>query len=142
MVERERLGPQYKVGYAKPPEHTQFTRGRSGNPRGRPTGSKNIATMMIEELIKTVSIVENGKRMRIAKIRAVVRQALNKAVGCDFKALQQIVSLLRSCDALKRVATTKTKTTIPKIHEGLSASEAAKLWQQTLADTGANSWDD
>jgi len=44
-----------KVGYAKPPKHTRFTKGRSGNPKGRPTGSKNLATMMIEELTQTVA---------------------------------------------------------------------------------------
>ena len=25
----------YEVGYGKPPRHTRFTKGRSGNPRGR-----------------------------------------------------------------------------------------------------------
>ena len=66
-----------QVGYAKPPKHTRFTKGRSGNPKGRPTGSKNLATMMIEELTQTVAIVDNGKRTKIPKIRAAVRQALN-----------------------------------------------------------------
>lgn len=94
-----------KVGYAKPPKHTRFTKGRSGTPKGRPTGSKNLATMMIEELTQTVAIVENGKRTKIPKIRAAVRQALNRAMVGDFKALQQIVIMLRSHDALKRVAT-------------------------------------
>ena len=26
----------YEVGYGKPPKHTQFKRGQSGNPNGRP----------------------------------------------------------------------------------------------------------
>jgi flagellar biosynthesis component FlhA len=98
--------------------------------------------MIIEELTQTVSIVENGKRRTIHKIRAAVRQALNRAIMCDFKALQQVFNMLRALDALKRVATTNTKRTIPMIHEGLSASEAAKLYQQTLADTDADGWDD
>ena len=39
--------------------------GRSGNPKGRPTGSKNLAAMMIEELTQPVAIVSktaSGRR--------------------------------------------------------------------------------
>jgi hypothetical protein len=127
-----------KVGYAKPPKHTRFTKGRSGNPKGRPTGSKNLATMMIEELTQPVAIVENGKRTKIPKIRAAVRQALNKAMVGDFKALQQIVIMLRSHDALKRVATTKPITNHPKDYANLSVKEAAELYQRTLSED----WED
>ena len=101
MDERVERDLANKVGYAKPPKHTRFTKGRSGNPKGRSTGSKNLATMMIEELTQTVAIVENGNRTKIPKIRAAVRQALNRAMVGDFKALQQIVIMLRSHDALK-----------------------------------------
>ena len=127
-----------KVGYAKPPKHTRFTKGRSGNPKGRPTGSKNLATMMIEELTQTVAIVENGKRTKIPKIRAAVRQALDRAMVGDFKALQQIVIMLRSHDALKRVATTKPITNHPKDYANLSVKEAAELYQRTLSED----WED
>ncbi len=127
-----------KVGYAKPPKHTRFTKGRSGNPKGRPTGSKNFATMMIEELTQTVAIVENGKRTKIPKIRAAVRQALNRAMVGDFKALQQIVIMLRSHDALKRVATTKPIPNHPKDYTNLSVKEAMELYQRTLRED----WED
>jgi hypothetical protein len=138
MDERVERDLTNKVGYAKPPKHTRFTKGRSGNPKGRPTGPKNLATMMIEELTQTVAIVENGKRTKIPKIRAAVRQALNRAMAGDFKALQQIVIMLRSHDALKRVVTTKPITIQPKDYANLSVVEAAELYQRALSED----WED
>ncbi len=32
------------VGYCKPPKRTRFQPGQSGNPRGRPKGTKNLKT--------------------------------------------------------------------------------------------------
>ena len=40
----------YEVGYGKPPRHTRFTKGRSGNPRGRSPGAKNLKTLLSEAL--------------------------------------------------------------------------------------------
>jgi hypothetical protein len=35
-------GGEYAVGYGRPPQHTQFQPGRSGNPKSRAKGSKNL----------------------------------------------------------------------------------------------------
>ena len=38
------------VGYKRPPKHTQFKPGQSGNPRGRGKNTRNFKTDLVEEL--------------------------------------------------------------------------------------------
>ena len=78
---------EYPVGYGKPPRTTQFVKGRSGNPRGRPKGTKNFATVIQQELRARVEISENGKRRTISKREAIAKQIVNKAASGDPKAI-------------------------------------------------------
>jgi len=55
----------YKVGYKKPPLHTRFRKGQSGNPRGRPRGSKNFSTLLADALNEPVVVTEDGRRRKI-----------------------------------------------------------------------------
>jgi hypothetical protein len=52
----------FEAGYGKPPRHTRFKKGQSGNPRGRPKGSKNLTTLLTEALNEPVIVAENGGR--------------------------------------------------------------------------------
>jgi hypothetical protein len=61
----------YEVGHGKPPRHTRFKKGQSGNPRGRPKGSKNLPTLLTEALNEPVVVAENGKRSATADLRAM-----------------------------------------------------------------------
>jgi hypothetical protein len=59
------------VGYGKPPRETRFRKGRSGNPRGRPRGSRNFASLLEEALAEPVVITENGRRKRATKLQVI-----------------------------------------------------------------------
>ncbi len=81
----------YEVGFAKPPVTTRFKPGTSGNPNGRPKGSKNtvpslaeerIKKLILEEAYRTIPILEKGRRVSIPMITAVLRAvAMNAAKG-------------------------------------------------------------
>jgi hypothetical protein len=62
-----------EVGYGRPPRHTQFRKGRSGNPRGRPRGSKNLSTIVKRELNLPIQIKEDGKPRTIRRNEAIVK---------------------------------------------------------------------
>ena len=83
----------YEVGYGKPPRHTQFEKGQSGNPRGRPSGSKNLATLVTEALNDTVIVVENGRRRNIPKREAFVKQLVNRSTKADWRAAKILLDI-------------------------------------------------
>ncbi|GAA0399292.1 hypothetical protein GCM10009093_27290 [Brevundimonas terrae] len=73
----------YPVGFGRPPKAHQFTKGHSGNPKGRPKGSRNISTLLREELDRKVSVTVDGLTKTMSKRQVAVRQQVDKAVkGC------------------------------------------------------------
>ena len=68
------MSDDYEVGYGKPPKHTRFQKGQSGNPKGRPKGSKNMGTLLGEVLAQKVTVTENGQNRRIPYKEAFVRR--------------------------------------------------------------------
>jgi hypothetical protein len=70
-----------QVGYCHPPESARFTKGQSGNPKGRPKGSLNVATVFIKTLREKVVINENGQRKTVTKLEAAIKQLVNKAAS-------------------------------------------------------------
>jgi Family of unknown function (DUF5681) len=57
--------PSYAVGNKKPPLHSRFSAGKSGNPSGRPKGRTNFDTTLLKEFYKPVSATINGKPIKV-----------------------------------------------------------------------------
>src|SRR6201987_4905576 len=89
----------YVVGYGKPPLHTRFQKGRSGNPKGRPRGKKNMSTLLSAALDASIIVVENGRRKKITKREAIVTQLVNKSAAADLKATPIVLTMLREIEA-------------------------------------------
>ena len=88
----------YKIGFGKPPTHSRFVKGRSGNPQGRPRGSKNLATLFSEALNERVTVVENGRRRKITKREAVIAQLVNKSAGADLRAIKILFDIQQAIE--------------------------------------------
>ena len=82
-------GAPYKVGNKKPPLHSRFKPGLSGNPSGRAKGRSNFRTVVMKELHKAMPATINGKPIKVTNqellARSIVKDAITK--GPQSKAL-------------------------------------------------------
>ena len=83
----------YKIGYGKPPKANQFKKGKSGNPKGRPRGSLNLATDLADELGEQIIVREDSRPRRMSKQRALIKSLMAKALQGDVRASAAILAL-------------------------------------------------
>jgi len=86
------------TGYKRPPRSTQFQKGHSGNPKGRPKGSGNFKTDLLQVMGQNVFITENGQRRAVSGRKAVAIKLLHDALHGDRKALADLTAHLLKHD--------------------------------------------
>ena len=91
-------GDRYDVGYGKPPASGKFAKGQSGNPKGRPKGSKNLATVVVRECRQRVRVNGPGGPRSITKLEAAAMQLANKAAQGDIRSQREFFSLVRNSE--------------------------------------------
>jgi hypothetical protein len=86
----------YEVGYRRPPAHTRFKPGRSGNPKGRPKGARGLNTLARELLTARVPVRTGSGEKRMHRIEAVLHKTFELALKGNPRALSQVLSLYAS----------------------------------------------
>jgi hypothetical protein len=94
-MSKKKTPGDYEVGYGKPPEATQFKKGRSGNSKGRPKKAPDFDTEFLRESKALITINDNGKRRSISKLQGIVKQLHNKALTGN-------ISAARICFTIKQ----------------------------------------
>ena len=82
----------YEVGYGRPPGHTQFKPGQSGNPKGRPKGQPTASKIFMREAARVVHMQVGDKVETISKLEGVFRKLFNMALNGDPRAIGMIVT--------------------------------------------------
>ena len=95
MSDGKNSGPaDYVVGYGRPPKASQFTAGKSGNPKGRPKGGRSVGEILKEVIEQKVAVTENGKTRRISALEVMLRRLVNDAMRSDPTALKLLLPLI------------------------------------------------
>ncbi len=89
----------YEVGYGKPPQHSRFQPGRSGNPNGRPKGSRNLFTQVLRAGNEKVTVVKDGRRMKLTLLEVIVRQQFKQAATGNHSATRTVLNLVQGVEA-------------------------------------------
>lgn len=85
----------YEVGYGRPPKHTRFQKGRSGNPSGKKRPQEGPGQIFHRLLRENVTVTENGRRRAMSKLELVFSQLINKAASGNeknFKLFLEVMS--------------------------------------------------
>jgi Family of unknown function (DUF5681) len=90
-------GGDYQVGYGKPPVHSRFRKGQSGNPRGRPRGARTggLKAILVKEAYRTLRVREGDRIEQIPAIRAIVRAMITHAARGNGPAQRALIEFLR-----------------------------------------------
>jgi hypothetical protein len=108
--------PDCEVGYKKPPTHSQFKKGQSGNPRGRPRGSKNFNTRLREAADEKVLIIENGKRRKVALDEVAIKRFVRQCAQGDYRSTRDLFGYLQEDDRQREQERTRERSSPPRRH--------------------------
>jgi len=128
---KRQLNGDYRVGYCRPPESTQFKKGQSGNPGGRPRNLPRVATTLqlrkdiLTAMEREVTIVRGGKTEKVPAIVAAFDRLLLKALNGHYRSLELVIQLRRQLIEEHSEMQAQLMGTVLKVDEAYEAAIAA-----------------
>jgi hypothetical protein len=113
----------YEIGYKRPPKSGQFKQGRSGNPKGRPKGSRNFLTLLEQELGQSIIVNENGRKKKITRLQAMVKRMVAGALQGEHRSLLTLIEILKRTG---RFEDTTIDSLLPEDYEAILDSYVAQ----------------
>src|SRR5258707_1251385 len=86
----------YQVGPGRPPLHTRFKKGQSGNPGGR--SPKSLPALLADALNETVVVTIDGRRRTFTKREAIVTQMVDKSASADLRATKMLIDMMKDAE--------------------------------------------
>ena len=107
-------------------------KGRSGNPRGRPKGTPNLATALARTLKEPVVITEHGRKHTITKFEAAVKQLVNKAASGEARAIAHLLAVVQVVESQVDPQNPATQP-LPEADQQVMARMLRRLTRQAQA---------
>ena len=86
----------YNVGPGRPPLHTRFKKGRSGNPGGK--RKQNMPALLADTLDEPIFITIDGERRQLTKREAVIHQLVDKSTTADLRATKMLFDMIKDAE--------------------------------------------
>ncbi len=90
---------EFEVGYGRPPRHTRFTKGHSGNPNGRPKRQDDLTRLLKQISARRVSVRQHGRTDRMTTNEVVLMTLARDAMKGDPQARRLWIELMRHVEA-------------------------------------------
>ena len=126
----------YKVGPGRPPLHTRFRKGQSGNPGGR--GKKQLSALLADALNEPVFVTIDGERRKTTKREAVVLQLVDKSTSADLRATKMLIDMLKDIEKKAGAAAPPEPAKFTAADEEVFEHFVARLRRQIAAEAAAN----
>jgi Family of unknown function (DUF5681) len=91
----------YAVGYGRPPVHTRFKPGQSGNPKGCPAGRANAKTTVERLINEKVPVREGEKTRHMTKLEAMLQAHTMKAMKGDARSASIVIGVVARMGLLR-----------------------------------------
>jgi hypothetical protein len=100
MTSCKKTSAPYAVGYGKPPVHTQFRKGQSGNPGGRPrrAATERAKALALREAYRTVTVKEGGRAFALPAIQAILRSQIVLAAKGNVQAQRAVLAAIQGIE--------------------------------------------
>jgi len=134
-MSRSRRKPpgDYGIGYRRPPSHTRFRKGRSGNPGGRPRGmtTTRAKRLALREAYRLITVREAGQVLRLPALQVLWRQLIAIALGGNGPAVRLVIDLIQSAEA-RTLSDRESELTLGMlVHESMRSDRTGANKQAT-----------
>jgi hypothetical protein len=125
----------YEVGYKKPPKHSQFKKGQSGNKKGRPKGSKNANTLIHEIANKEITVrAKNGKLIKTTLFAVMFENLTTSGIKNDVASAKLAVEIMKKAGYFDVPEENKSRNGVLLLPAPMSQEEWEKRYSKSPPD--------